>query len=141
MDFLTNTSANEELLQQLHDTQERLRQTELQLCKKDIENIHLKIKYLSYQRNAEERDAQNQYHLNLVLNSKTWKLRNYALAPLIKYKTKCAAREALSAYEEPNQINYVEPVALSVLTDDNSWENRLMKTPRIAIQVHAFYPD
>jgi len=138
----------EELNHQLHMLQQQLKETELRLCEKDIENVKLKIKYNAYQNDSQKTISfwkahyfDIEYSLNLVLHSKTWRLRTFLLSPLIKYHERKAALQKVALSPEPEKTDPIAPIPLSELPSNPVWEDRLMKSPRIAIQVHAFYPD
>ncbi|MBQ3010928.1 MAG: hypothetical protein IJD81_07020 [Oscillospiraceae bacterium] len=141
---MNNNPTPEELRKQLETVTQQLKEAELMLCEKDIENVKLQMKYNANLRksNALEAEANEcRYALSLVLNSKTWRLRNLIMAPRIKRQQRMIAAEASAWLAEDEKKGAMPIVSLSELPNDTSWEQRLQSTPRIAIQVHAFYPD
>ena len=132
--------STEELQLELQETQECLRQTELRLCEMEIQRDRYYRKYLYYERKSDywkDQAQQVKEQISILVNSRSWKLRSILLAPINRFRK----RSIENTSSEVAKKDLIEATTLTELPNDLAWEQRLLHSPCIAIQVHAFYPE
>lgn len=133
----------EELQALLEETQQQLHRTELRLCEMEFQKVEYNRKYLWFERRAnywEDQARQIQSRFDVVLNSKSWKLRAKLTTPFYKHRSRTASPKDCTKTEEP-QTQVPDPTILCNLPENINWDASFKDSPRIAVQVHAFYPD
>jgi len=134
-------NSTEDILRELQETQELLRKTELRLCEMEIEKVRYYRKYIYYEKKTDywkDQTRQVKEQIAILVNSRFWKLRSKLLAPINRFR-KLSPKNIPSS--KTVEKDFIEATQLAELPSDPAWEQRLLSSPRIAIQVHAFYPD